>query len=162
MPIPVGAFCEELIASNSRTNNGGKLSKKLNSNRQKVVYDGTRSAMNADSASQAGKSAGHLHGRRCGSVGVRGEGPYCEVALTLENGIVVSIQARSNGCPSAINAANGICRLAQGREAHRLLFLTPEDLGRFLGPNSDGSGGVLARTILALQRALADDAEESS
>src|SRR5665213_3665302 len=51
-----------------------------------------------------------------GASGVRGDGPFVELWLRVENGIVRDAAYETHGCPSSIVAASMLCELAIGRE----------------------------------------------
>ncbi len=77
-----------------------------------------------------------------------------------EHGMLVRQAAyRTYGCPAAVACASLLCELAVGREAERLLNLTPDDLVRLLGGLPEGKEECPRLALQALANAFRKENE---
>ncbi|MBC8066379.1 MAG: iron-sulfur cluster assembly scaffold protein [Chlorobia bacterium] len=102
-----------------------------------------------------------------GSSGSPGGGPYLELWMLIDSGLVKNVSYRSNGCPAMMHTGATLARIAMGREAENLRSLTVEDVDRLVGGLPEGKGYCADMAIGALTMALdahhrADDVKGGS
>lgn len=73
-----------------------------------------------------------------GVSGEPGGGPYAEIWLTVESGVIRSASYRTHGCPSSVGACSVLCTISTGRELERVITLTGQELLLILGGLPDG------------------------
>jgi nitrogen fixation NifU-like protein len=83
-----------------------------------------------------------------------GEGPYVQIWLVVEDGVISKAAFKSPGCPSSIASAGVLCALVTGREVEKALSLTAEDLLAVVGELPEGKGHYVDRALKALSEAL--------
>jgi len=89
-----------------------------------------------------------------GTCGCRGDGPYCEIWLTIEDGIILKAAYRTHGCPSSVAAASMLCHLATGRTVEQALSITDRDLLLVLGGLPDGKEQLATTAVAGLSSAV--------
>jgi len=83
-----------------------------------------------------------------------GDGPYVQIWLIVEGGVIRQAAFKCPGCPSSTASAGVLCALISGREVEKALALTPGDLLAVVGTLPEGKGHYIERTIRALRAAL--------
>ena len=92
----------------------------------------------------------------------RGDGPYMQIWLIIEEGSILKAAYRSPGCPSSSACGGVLCALVTGREVARALSLTVQDLLNVIGELPEGKGHYAERAIRALQAAADSPMAEES
>ena len=85
-----------------------------------------------------------------------GEGPYVQIWLTIEGGVIRDSAFASPGCPSSRGCGGVLCALVKGRKVEAARRLTIEDLIAVVGELPEGKGHYADRTICALRKAIGD------
>ena len=83
-----------------------------------------------------------------------GEGPYVQIWLILEGGVIRQAAFKSPGCPSSTASAGVLCALIAGRPVEKALALTAEDLLAVVGELPEGKGHYIDRAIRAMRNAV--------
>jgi len=68
-----------------------------------------------------------------GQAGTPGGGPYIQIWLRVEDGVVDAARWRTYGCPAAIACAEACCRWAEGKALDRLGFVEPPRVADWVG-----------------------------
>lgn len=89
-----------------------------------------------------------------GRHGAKGEGPYMNIILECENGLVTSAQFETYGCPSAIRCGDWVTKWAKGRPPPSLLVMEPADLLIVVGGLPLGKEFCAEMTVNALRDAV--------
>lgn len=89
-----------------------------------------------------------------GQCGIPGEGPYVQIWLRIESGLILRASQKTNGCPSQIASASITAQLLTGRTVERALLLEPHDIELILGGLPEGKGHCPQMVVDALQQAL--------
>jgi NifU-like protein involved in Fe-S cluster formation len=63
-----------------------------------------------------------------GAAGTPGQGPYAELLLRVEDGVVSAARYRTYGCPAVIACLEALCRRLEGGPLAAALRVTPEEL----------------------------------
>jgi len=61
-----------------------------------------------------------------GQAGTPGGGPWVQIWLRVQDGIVLEARWRSYGCPAAIACSEAACRWAEARQLAQVAGITPE------------------------------------
>ena len=85
-----------------------------------------------------------------------GDGPYVQIWLIVEGGVIRQAAFKSPGCPSSTAAAGVLCTLLTGREVAKALELTSQDLVAVVGDLPEGKGHYVDRAVKALRIALSE------
>jgi NifU-like protein len=85
-----------------------------------------------------------------------GEGPYVQIWLRIESGVIQDASFQSPGCPSSRGCGGVLCALVKGREVSAVTSLTQDDLLAVVGELPDGKGHYADRAISALKRAIGE------
>ncbi len=91
----------------------------------------------------------------------RGDGPYMQMWLVIEDGSVIRAAYRSPGCPSSSACGGVLCALITGREVERALSLTVHELLTVIGELPEGKGHYAERAIKALGLAVVGPMSEN-
>ena len=82
-----------------------------------------------------------------------GDGPFVQIWLIVENGVIRQAAFQSHGCPSSIAAASVLCMLVTNRELEKAVTLTPAELIVVMGGIPEGKEIYAAMAIEALYAA---------
>jgi len=85
-----------------------------------------------------------------------GEGPYVQIWLIVEEGVIRAAAFKSPCCPSSSASAGVLCALVTGRNVEKALLLEPADLLAVVGGLPEGKGHYVDRSIRALSAALGE------
>ena len=85
-----------------------------------------------------------------------GDGPYMQIWLIVEDGVIRKANFKSPGCPSSSACGGVLCALVTGREVARAASLSKDDLLAVIGELPDGKGHYADKAIRALRFALGD------
>lgn len=88
-----------------------------------------------------------------GVSGSPGNGPYVEIWLLVEGGLIRQAAFKTPGCPSSTAAAGVLCTLISGRELERAMTLTTQNLLAVLGGLPEGRGHYADMCIEAMNSA---------
>ncbi|MDR3690794.1 MAG: iron-sulfur cluster assembly scaffold protein [Fimbriimonas sp.] len=83
-----------------------------------------------------------------------GEGPYVQIWLIVEAGVIRQAAFKSPGCPSSTACGGTLCALVSGRAVDKALSLTVADLLAVVGTLPEGKGHYVGRAIRAMRVAL--------
>ena len=83
-----------------------------------------------------------------------GEGPYVQIWLMIEGGVIRQAAFKSPGCPSSMASAGVLCSLITGREVSKALVLEAPDLLAVVGELPEGKGLYVDRALKALRLAV--------
>ncbi len=83
-----------------------------------------------------------------------GEGPYVQIWLIVQGGVIREAAFKSPGCPSSTAASGVLCSLITGREVSKALALEPADLLAAVGELPEGKGHYVDRALKALRLAV--------
>lgn len=97
---------------------------------------------------------------RYGVSGVPGDGPYAEIWVDVQDGVVRKATYRTHGCPSSVAACGVLCEISTGREVSRVLDLDANDLLVVLGGLPEGKGHFAGMAIDAMRSALRSEEGE--
>jgi len=101
------------------------------------------------------RNVGPLEGAtHYGSSGERGCGPYVEIWLLVEDGLIKRAAYRTHGCPSSIAAASLAAQIATGRKVSQIRLLTGQDLLRILSGLPEGKETFAYMAVEAINLAL--------
>src|SRR5262245_50372443 len=73
-----------------------------------------------------------------GQGGEPGHGPYLQLWLRVEGGVVKAARWKSYGCPVAMACGEAVCAVSEGRRLEALRELTSEDVARLVGGVPEG------------------------
>jgi NifU-like protein involved in Fe-S cluster formation len=88
-----------------------------------------------------------------GVSGSPGDGPYVQIWLKIQDGIIEQAAFKTPGCPSSTAAASVLCTLITGRPPDKALSLTPKELETVVGGLPEGKGHYIDQSIEALHNA---------
>jgi len=89
-----------------------------------------------------------------GISGSVGDGPYVQIWLKVEEGIIERAAFRTPGCPSSRAAASVLCLLITGRSVEKARTITARNLNAVVGDLPPGKGHYIEQAIIALTNAL--------
>ena len=90
----------------------------------------------------------------CGVWGSPGDGPYVQIWLIVEDGVIRQAAFKTPGCPSSTATAGVLCAVITGRPVEKALELTTEDLAAVVGDLPEGKGHYVDRAIDAMRSSL--------
>lgn len=85
-----------------------------------------------------------------------GEGPYVQIWLRIESGVIQDASFQSPGCPSSRACGGVLCALVKGRELEKIRELCVSDLLVVVGELPEGKGHYADRAISALRKAIGE------
>ena len=85
-----------------------------------------------------------------------GEGPYVQIWLRIEGGVIRDASFQSPGCPSSRACGGVLCALVKGREVSAVRSLSQGDLLTVVGELPEGKGHYADRAICALRKAIGE------
>ena len=94
-----------------------------------------------------------------GVEGSPGDGPYVQLWLVVEDGVILQAAFKTPGCPSSTASASMMCQLITGRTLEQAGQLTGQDLLVVLGGLPEGKEDHAFRSVKALADALAQQGE---
>jgi len=83
-----------------------------------------------------------------------GQGPYVEIHLTVEAGIICDANYKTYGCPACVACASTIVKLAKGISIEEAEKITSQDVTEHVGKLPRAKRHCLAYSIGALRDAL--------
>ena len=89
-----------------------------------------------------------------GVAGSPGDGPYCQIWLIVQDGLIKEAAFKTPGCPASTASASVLCQVVTGRSLEQASLLTGEDLLNILSGLPEGKEQHAFRSIQALGSAL--------
>lgn len=91
-----------------------------------------------------------------GQAGEPGGGPYIQLWLRVEDGIVQAARWRTYGCPAAMACSEAICAVSEGKHIGALRGVSSEDVCEWVGGVPEGKEHCvdLAATACRTARAI--------
>lgn len=98
-----------------------------------------------------GQIAGATH---FGQFGIPGDGPYVQIWLKVEEGVIARTGYETYGCPAAVGCASVLSEVLVGKSLETAKAIDARDLMLLLGGLPDGKGHCADMAIGALRSAL--------
>jgi NifU-like protein involved in Fe-S cluster formation len=91
-----------------------------------------------------------------GVCGEPGNGPFAQIWVRIENGIVQQCHYATHGCIWSIACAGACAQFATGRTTDKARLIEPHDIELILGGIPDGKGDCATMVVKALQSAIGE------
>lgn len=92
-----------------------------------------------------------------GQFGIPGDGPYVQLWLKVEEGVITKTGYETYGCPASVGCASMLAEVLVGRSLETAGKIDARDLTLLLGGLPSGKGACADGVIAALRGALEDE-----
>lgn len=92
-----------------------------------------------------------------GQFGIPGDGPYVQIWLKVEGGVIARAGYETYGCPASVGCASALAEILTGKTLETARKVDAKDLALLLGGLPEGKGHCADGVIVALHAALEDE-----